>query len=101
MKFIIGLILSFSLIGNVYADKISAPPPLSKEYKDISEVLYHYLREMFDNYHVLEVVTTNPDGSRSAKKGAMILLQTGGKHYLEINTDGVKEWRGVELTDVP
>ena len=101
MKFIIGLILIFSLIGNVYADKISSPPPLSKEYADISGVLYHYLKEIFDNYHVLEVVTTNPDGVRNGTKGAMLLLQTGSKHYLQINTDGAKEWRGEELTNTP
>ncbi len=101
MKFIIGLILSFSLIGNVYADKISAPPPLSKEYEDVSEVLYHYLKEIFDNFHVLEVTTTNPDGTRSGIKGAMLQLQTGGKIYHCENSDGSTTWRCVELTDTP
>lgn len=49
----------------------------------------------------LETVTTNPDGVREGAKGEQLLLQTGGSSYLEINTDGDKEWRGVLLTDTP
>ena len=81
----------------VFASKISSPPPLA----ETSPALQHYLQELYDNYHRLEVVTTNPDGSRYGKKGDMLLLQTGGNSYLEINTDSSTTWLGVQLTDTP
>ena len=89
-------ILAFSL-GVAYADKISAPPPLFDE----PPAEQHYFKEIYDNFHKLEVTTTNPDGSRSADKGSMLLLQTGGNTYLEINSDGATTWLGEQLTDIP
>ena len=90
------MILLLSL-GIAYADKISAPPPLQDE----PPTEQHYFKEIYDNFHELEVTTTNPDGSRSADKGSMILLQTGGNSYFEINSDGSTEWLGVILTNTP
>jgi len=103
MRLFIGLLLGISLVLNfsAFGDKISAPPPLGKEYADVSQVLYHYLKEIFDNYHVLEVTTTNPDGARNGIKGAMLQLQTGGKIYHCENSDGSTAWVCVELTDTP
>ena len=92
---IILAILSFGLPS--LADKISAPPPL----RDEPQAEQHYLKEIYDNFHKLEVVTTNPDGSRNGKKGEMLLLQTGGNSYLEINSDGSNTWLGVQLTNTP
>lgn len=92
------LIIVFLLIsGFVYAGHISAPPPL----KDLPVSLQHYLKELYDNFHVLETVTTNPDTVRNGRMGEQLYLQTGGLHYHCINTDGVKVWRCEEITDTP
>jgi hypothetical protein len=92
------LLIGFILIAvQSFADRISAPPPLPEE--PVAE--QHYFKEIYDNFHRLEVTTTNPDGSRNGKKGDMLLSQTGGKHYLEINTNSSTTWHGVELTDTP
>ena len=92
--FFIILLLSF---GVAYADKISAPPILQDE--PVAEQLY--FQEIYNNFHKLEVTTTNPDGARSADKGSMIFLQTGGNSFLEINSNGSTEWLGVQLTNTP
>ncbi len=90
--FILGFLSSAVLAS---ADLISAPPPI----KDAA--IYHYLREIYENFHRLQVVTTNPDGVRNGKKGDMVLLQTGGSSYLEINSDSGNTWLGVILTNTP
>lgn len=102
-KLILGIIIGliFGTIITVSAALVSSPPPLSDKWEDASSILLHYLREISANIHRLDVVTTNPDGSRVGKKGDMILLQTGGKHYLEINTDSSTTWHGEELSDTP
>jgi len=90
--------LMLMLVGGIcFADKIPSPPPL----KESPPALQDYLSEIYENFHRLEVVTTNPDGSRTGKKGDMLLLQTGGNSYLEINSDSSTAWLGVQLTDTP
>ena len=79
------------------ADNISAPPPLPNSEPSVA----HYFRQIYENFHRLQVVTTNPDGVRNGKKGDMILLQTGGNSYLEINSDSGTTWRGILLADTP
>ncbi len=96
MKFILGFIFGFMIsAGIVLADNITAPPPI----KDAN--VYHYFRQIYENFHRLQVVTVNPDGVRSGKRGDMILLQAGGTSYLEINTDSGTTWRGIALADTP
>ena len=98
MKFKIGIFIGFFLISTlVLADNISAPPPFPKSEPSVS----FYFKQIYDNFHRLQVETVNPDGIRSGKKGDMILLQTGGISYLQINTDSLKTWRGVALSDTP
>jgi len=99
MKLISGIILGFvlTLSFGVMADNIPSPPPLSNQPPE----LQHYLRSIYENFHRLPVTTTNPDGSRRGKKGDMLLLQTGGNHYLEINTNSSNVWHGVQLTNTP
>lgn len=95
-KIILGIVIGM-VFGTIlaYADKISAPPPIQD--RDI----YHYFRQIYENYNRLEVVTTNPDGARNGKKGDMLLLQTGGNSYLEINSASSNVWLGVLLQDTP
>ena len=96
-KFGQALIIVLLLTGTAHAGKISAPPPL----KDVDVSLQHYLKQIYDNFHKLEVTEDNPDGSRNGKKGECLILQTGGNSYLECNTDGSTTWLGVILTDTP
>lgn len=84
-------------VSTAFADRISSPPPLPDE----PPAEQAYLTEIYNNFHRLEVVTTNPDGSRNGKKGDMLLLQTGGNSYLEINSDSSTIWLGVQLTNTP
>lgn len=81
----------------VYAGHITAPPPL----KDMPVSLQHYLKQLYDHFGSIEVVTSNPDGSRRGSKGEKLHLQTGGSFYDCTNTDGSTTWRCVELTDIP
>lgn len=95
-NFLLGLFIG-TIIYTAFADKISSPPPLQNE----PSAEQHYFQEIYENFHRLEIVTTNPDGSRSGKKGDMLLLQTGGNSYLEINTNSGNQWLGVLLSDTP
>lgn len=96
MKFIFGFIIGFLVSASlVLADNIASPPPI----KDPN--ILHYFQQIYENLHRLQVVTVNPDGSRNGKKGDMILLQTGGSSYLEINSDSGTTWRGISLSDTP
>lgn len=96
MKFIIGFICGFLFsAGLVLADNITSPPPI----KD--PTIAHYFKQIYDNFHRLQVVTTNPDGSRNGKKGDMLHLQTGGNYYHCENVDSSTTWRCVQLLDVP
>jgi len=95
-NFILGIIMGFIFSAAIAtADILPAPPPL----QDVN--VYTYLRQIYENFHRLQVVTTNPDGNRRGKIGDMVLLQTGGNSYIEINTTGSTVWRGVILTDTP
>ena len=82
------LIILLFFCGNVYADKINSPPPL----QDIPVSLQIYLQEIKDNFHRLEVVTTNPDGLRNGKRGDQLLLQIDGSSYITVNTDSSTTW---------
>jgi hypothetical protein len=93
--FVFGIILGFATV--TFAGKISAPPPLP----DLPVSLQSYLKRIYDNIHSIEVTTDNPDGSRNGQKGDMLLLQTGGSSYIEINTDGSTAWLGIVLSDTP
>ena len=88
----LGVFISVALAGN-----ISTPPPLEGE----PAAEQHYLDEIYRNWNRLEVVTSNPDGSGNGKKGDMLLLQTGGSSYFEVNSDSNTTWLGVQLTNTP
>lgn len=86
------LTLFFVLITvNAYATKISAPPPLPDE--PLAE--QHYFKEIYDNFHVLEITSTAPNGSRNGKKGQIIIYNNGGTFELHVNTDGSTTWQKI------
>ncbi len=95
-KIVIAIGISF-VAFKVFAANLPAPPPLPEE----TVVEQDYFQKIYNNWNTLEVVDSNPDGTRSAKKGAMVLLSTGGNYYLEINVDGDKIWSGVAITNTP
>lgn len=85
-KFILGLIIGISIafIVNVYADKISSPPPLP----DSPVALQHYLHILYSNIHALDVTTTAPNGNRRGIDGTMVIYDTGNATWeLWIKTD--------------
>ena len=92
---LIGLILGFCLSS--WAADIPSPPNLP----DMPVSLQHYLGRIFNHLGRIEVTETNPDGSRNGKKGEILLLQTGGSNYIEVNTDGSTTWEGTVLSDTP
>ena len=61
------------------------------------------MKNVFDWLSRIEVVTTNPDGNRTAKfDGEILKLEVGGNEYIEIaRAAGSTIWRGVQLTDTP
>ena len=61
------------------------------------------MKTAFDWVSRVEVVTTNPDGNRTAQfDGEIVKLESGGSEYLEVaRARGSKIWRGVLLTDTP
>lgn len=93
------LIFLFLFSGVCYAGNISDPPVDNK----ISIQLMQYLKEISDNFNQLEVVTTNPDGSRLGNYGDIVLLITGGNYYVEIcvSSPNGTVWRGVQLQNSP
>ena len=91
------LLLVFCVLTPAIAARINSPAPLAGE--PVAE--QDYLREVYDNWQIIEVTETNPDGSRTGTKGQMLLLQTGGNSFLEINSDGDTTWLGVQLTNTP
>lgn len=92
-NFLIGIILGLATV--TMADNITSPPPMP------DPTIALYFQEIYENFHRLQVVTTNPDGTRNGKKGDMVLLQTGGNTFLEINTNSSTQWRGILLSDTP
>lgn len=95
-KFLLGIILG-SFISIAFAGNLSAPPPLDGE----SAAEQHYFYSIYQNFHRLEIVTTNPDGAVNGKKGDQLQLQTGGNVYHCENSDSSTTWRCVQLTDTP
>lgn len=88
---VIGLLLGLAL--SAYADRISAPPPMSSD-----PALQHYLQEIYVNLHRLEVVSSIPDTTRSGKKGDMVLYISGATYRLYINVDSGTSWKYAALS---
>lgn len=89
--FFIGLI--FGILVQAYADKISAPPPL----KDEPVAEQTYFREIYENFHRLEVVSAIPDTTRQGKKGDILLYISGATYRLYLNVNSATSWKYVTL----
>lgn len=95
-KFLQGLFLGIVMATcfSLYADKISAPPPLPDE--PVAEQLY--LHDLYINLHRLEVVSSIPDTIRSGKKGDMLIYISGATYRLYLNVDSATSWKYVALS---
>ena len=103
------LIASLIIIGSIcsvisiaYCYRISKPARITA-FDDNNLVTvnqnFERLWDITNGRYSLNIVTTNPDGSRG-DVGDMVLLNSTGTYYLEICT-GTNTWRGVVLTDTP
>lgn len=95
-KFIL-IIIALLCAIDLYASKIPEPPPL----QDGST--RKYLRTLYDNYNQLEIVTTNPNGSRNGRRGDMVLYVGATQSVVSIcvsSPDGT-QWLSSLLTIVP
>ena len=97
LSFIFIVLCAF--LGFVFASNLSQPPIL----KDEPLAEQQYFTEIYNNFNLLEVTETNPDGNRNGKYGQIILLKSGGNYYVEIcvSSPNGTVWRGVVLSDTP
>lgn len=86
---LLGVLLAIAV--NVSAGLISSPPPLG----DLPVALQHYLTEIRNNLHVPAITTTAPNGSRSGRKGELVLYNNSGTYSLYCNTDGSTTWQAL------
>lgn len=94
------LIIIFCLITTyVFAGLLPAPPILRDE--PLAEQLY--FKSIYDNHNNLEIVTINPDGSRTGRRGDIVLFNDSGTYYIEIcvSSPTGTVWVGEELSNTP
>ena len=91
IKIYIVIVIVLCFYGIVRADKIVSPPP----FPDTETALQHYIQSLWENLHRLEVVTTDPNSSRTGMKGDMLHLQENSLDYFRLNNDGAKTWNGI------
>ena len=87
------LILVLLMTGISWADQIPAPPPNFDEPVSAQE----YLRKIYDNWQILETVTTGPHGSKTGDRGQKVFFDTTTDKIC-INVDGASQWLCADLT---
>jgi len=104
-KFIIGFILGSLLVSEVsYAYRMPKPQRITDFDQNGLVILNEVLEQLWDvtnGRFVLNIVTSNPDGSLKGNVGGMILFNNSGTYYLAINVTGAKIWKSILLTDTP
>lgn len=82
MRFLAGVITGFLLSGAIaWASDLPSPPLVQdKEVK-------RYLKRLYDQAGRIEVVTTNPNGSRFGRKGDTVWWNDSGTYKLRVCTD--------------
>lgn len=73
----------------VYPERIPSAPPL----REASPELQEYLDIISDNFHVLSVTTTAPNGSRKGVVGELVLYNNGGTFSIWTNTTSSTVWQ--------
>ena len=103
---IIGIVIgALVFCGISYAKKIESPIKftdltVSNELVNLNTYL-ELVRDILNGDFTLNIVTSNPDGSRKGTAGDVVIFNNSGTYYLEVNTTGSTIWRGVLLQDTP
>ncbi len=79
------------LLGVCFAGNIPQPPVD----KELSVQTRQYLKDVSDNFNVLEITTTAPNGNIRGKKGQLILYNNSGTYSIWANTDGKTTWQSL------
>ena len=90
------LILMFCSVTNLWAGKIPEPPPI----RDLE--VRNYLKTLYDNGSNLEVVTTNPNGTRKGDYGDIVLYKGATQSVIEIciSSPNGTIWQGISLDSI-
>jgi len=83
------VLLAFSFSTWVWADKI----PPSNPGEDTPREVQEYLDRIYNNWQILEITTTAPNGNLKGKIGKVILYETGGTFSLWVNTTSSTVWQ--------
>ena len=93
---IIGILVVF-ISSYAWAGLIPEPPPI-KDFETRT-----YLKTLYNNHNNLEIVNTNPNGSRNGKRGDTLLYVGATQSVITIcvsSPDGT-QWLASPLTVVP
>lgn len=88
--FLLGLLLGLTF--PLAADQLTEPTPLSPELRPV----YLYLKQIERNHNNLVRVTSNPNGSRRARRNTLIVYDNSGSLKICINSSSTGEgttWR--------
>ena len=80
---LIGLLLSASL---AWASHVPSPPPSIKD-----QHILRYLRKLQKSMHNIEIVTSDPNGSRRGMNGDVIIFNDSGTYRWRVNTSTTPE----------
>ena len=98
MKITIQTILLLALlVNNCWAGLIPEPPPI-KDFETRT-----YLKTLYNHHNNMEIVTSNPNGSRNGKRGDVLLYVGATQSVLTVcvsSPDGT-QWLSSPLTVVP
>lgn len=64
---------------------------------------YEYMRTVRNHLNRLDVVSTNPNGSRIGDYGDMVLFKSGANFYIEVcvSSPNGTSWKGIQITVSP
>jgi hypothetical protein len=77
---IVGIILIEASLA--FANRIPAPPKID----NITVAEQQYLQTLYNQHNILEVTSTNPNGSRRGNNGEVITFSSGGTVYIGVCT---------------
>ena len=89
--------MSIFLVNYAWAGQIPEPPPI-KDYETRT-----YLRTLYTEHNNLEIVTSNPNGSRNGKRGDVLLYVGATQSVLTVcvSSPNGTSWLAIPLTVVP
>ena len=97
MRYAIIFLLLF--FGICYAGQLHEPV-IDRQ---LSPQTQQYLRNIYDNFNNLKMLTANPNGSINGKYGDIVGAAYGGKFYIFmcVSSPSGTSWQGEELSSTP